>query len=92
MPDCYATMYVQLHKYLEDKAVVDKSTLDYISQHFNKVHTKRNQFYSQTEIENDKITKSTMYGGRYENHIRLRNLEELSPTIFSLLKKSYHLL
>lgn len=50
------------------------------------------KFYTQTEQEDEPIIKSIFYSGKYENHIRVSNLEQLTPKIFSYLKQSYQLL
>ena len=49
------------------------------------------KFYTSSEQSEPPVRKSTAYGGKYENHIRLARLEELDQTIFALIKQSYHL-
>ncbi|MFC4231804.1 DUF5655 domain-containing protein [Parasediminibacterium paludis] len=50
------------------------------------------KFYSATHQEEDPIVKSIFYSGKYENHIRLASLDDITPTIYSHLKQSYLLL
>lgn len=50
------------------------------------------KFYSETEKEEFPIIKSIFYSGKYENHIRVSNVEELTPTIYGYIKQSYTLL
>lgn len=50
------------------------------------------KFYSETEKEEFPIIKSIFYSGKYENHIRVSNVEELTPTIYGYIKQSYILL
>jgi len=49
------------------------------------------KFYSETEQTEFPIIKSVKWNSKYENHIRLANLEELSPNIYSLIKKSHQI-
>ena len=50
------------------------------------------KFYSATQQENELVIKSIPYSGRYENHIRISKLDDLSPEVFSFIKQSYILL
>jgi hypothetical protein len=50
------------------------------------------KFYSETEMEELPVIKSIFYSGKYQNHIRISHLEELSDEVFEYLKKSYDLL
>lgn len=50
------------------------------------------KFYSQTEQNEFPIIKSIFYFGKFENHIRISNLDELNSTISRYLKDSYLLL
>jgi len=50
------------------------------------------KFYSENAIEQLPVIKSVFYFGKYENHIRLSSLNELSPQVFSLIRDSYRLL
>ncbi len=50
------------------------------------------KFYSAKELEEFPILKSIFYSGKYENHIRVSTLDDLTPTVFTLIKKSYQLL
>ena len=50
------------------------------------------KFYSEKEQEEFPIFKSIFYSGKYENHIRLSSLSDLTPAVYSYLKQSYKLL
>ena len=50
------------------------------------------KFYSETEREEFPIIKSVFYSGKYENHIRVSTLDELTKTIYKHIKTSYQLL
>lgn len=50
------------------------------------------KFYSKEEQEEFPIIKSIFYSGRFENHIRVSNLDELDFVVFNLIKQSYTLL
>jgi len=50
------------------------------------------KFYSETVQEEFPIIKSIFYSGKYENHIRVSKVEELTPTIYGYIKQSYKLL
>lgn len=50
------------------------------------------KFYSRTEQEEESITKSIPYAGKFENHIRVSTLSELTQTIYTYIKQSYQLL
>ena len=50
------------------------------------------KFYSTEENHEPPIKKSIPYSGRYENHIRLSRVEEVSVRVLSLVKRSYDLL
>lgn len=50
------------------------------------------KFYSEIVQEEFPIIKSIFYSGKYENHIRVSNMEELTPTIYGYIKQSYTLL
>ena len=50
------------------------------------------KFYSQTEQVDFPIIKSVFYSGKYENHIRVSQLNELDQVVFNHLKESYKLL
>ena len=50
------------------------------------------KFYSSVELEGFPIIKSVFYSGKYENHIRISTLEQVTPEIFGYLKKSHRLL
>lgn len=50
------------------------------------------KFYTATQQEEEPILKSILYSGKFQNHIRVSSLEDLTPTIYSYIKKSYKLL
>jgi hypothetical protein len=50
------------------------------------------KFYSATQQEEEPILKSVFYSGKFENHIRVSTLEDLTPIVFSYIKKSHQLL
>jgi Domain of unknown function (DUF5655) len=50
------------------------------------------KFYSTKLPEGLIITKSTLYKSRYENHISLSALKDLTPRVYKLIKESYDLL
>jgi hypothetical protein len=50
------------------------------------------KFYSATQQEEEPIVKSILYSGKYENHIRVATLEDVTPTVYNYIKQSYSLL
>ena len=50
------------------------------------------KFYSEKLPEDPVVTKSTFYTNKYENHIRLTSLDNLTPNVYALIKGSYQLL
>jgi Domain of unknown function (DUF5655) len=50
------------------------------------------KFYSATQQEEELILKSLPYSGKFENHIRVSKLEDLTQTVYSYIKQSYQLL
>jgi hypothetical protein len=50
------------------------------------------KFYSATQQEEEPILKSILYSGKFQNHIRVSKLEDLTQTVYSYIKQSYHLL
>lgn len=50
------------------------------------------KFYSDKLPEKSPITKSKLYGNRYENHIRITSSNDLTAQVFTLIKDSYLLL
>lgn len=50
------------------------------------------KFYSEKKPEEPFIFKSIFYARRYQNNIRLTNLNDLKPRVFALVKESYKLL
>jgi hypothetical protein len=49
------------------------------------------KFYLPEKSDSEQIFKSTLYGGKWEHHIRLSELEQLSDEVFSFLRKSYEM-
>ena len=50
------------------------------------------KFYSATQQEAEPILKSIFYSSKFENHIRVATLEDLTPRVFNFIKQSYKLL
>jgi membrane protease subunit (stomatin/prohibitin family) len=50
------------------------------------------KFYSTTQLEEEPIIKSIFYSGKYQNHIRVSKLEDLTQTVYTYIKQSYQLL
>lgn len=50
------------------------------------------KFYTETEQEELPIIKSIFYSGKYENHIRVSNLDQLTTIVYQYIKQSYQLL
>ena len=50
------------------------------------------KFYSATQQEEEPILKSIFYSGKFENHIRVSRLEDVTPNVYSYIKQSYQLL
>jgi hypothetical protein len=50
------------------------------------------KFYSATQQEEEPILKSISYSGKFENHIRVTKLEDLTRTVYNHIKLSYQLL
>lgn len=50
------------------------------------------KFYTPTEQDEFPIIKSIFYSGKYENHIRISNLSELNPIVYTYIKQSYNIL
>ena len=50
------------------------------------------KFYSKTMLHGNLIVKSTGYEGKFENHIRVTALDELTQQFFSYLYQSWLLL
>ncbi len=50
------------------------------------------KFYSTTQQEEEQILKSIPYSGKFENHIRVSKLEDLTQSVYSFIKQSYQLL
>lgn len=47
------------------------------------------QFYSQSIWEEYPVIKSLLYGGKYENHIRISSVDDITPQLFSYIHTSY---
>ena len=50
------------------------------------------KFYTETEQEEEPVVKSIFYSGKYETHIRVSSLEDLTQTVYAYIKQSYKLL
>ncbi|MBY0424802.1 MAG: hypothetical protein K2Q22_04120 [Cytophagales bacterium] len=49
------------------------------------------KFYSETEQNDFPVIKSLIWNSKYENHIRISTLDELTTEIYSYIKKSYQI-
>lgn len=47
------------------------------------------KFYSEKEQNDFPITKSLVWNSKYENHIRISSLDELTTEIYNFIKQSY---
>lgn len=50
------------------------------------------KFYSISIQEDETILKSIPYSGKFENHIRVSTLEDLTPHVYGFIKQSFKLL
>jgi hypothetical protein len=50
------------------------------------------KFYSDKELTERYVLKSTAHGSRFENHIRIKTPDDLGPHLYTYLRKSYDLL
>jgi len=50
------------------------------------------KFYSKTEEESNLISKKIFHAGKYQNHIRVSSLDDITPGVLRFIKKSYELL
>jgi hypothetical protein len=50
------------------------------------------KFYSATQQTELPVIKSVQWNSKFENHIRLATLEELTPAVFNYIMQSYKLL
>jgi hypothetical protein len=50
------------------------------------------KFYSENKIEDTIVSKSTLIAKRYENHINIISLDDLTPKVLTLIRGSYTLL
>ncbi len=44
------------------------------------------KFYSATQQEEEPIIKSVSYSGKFENHIRVSKLEDLTNSVYTYIK------
>ncbi len=49
------------------------------------------KFYSEQEQNELPIIKSVVWHSKYENHVRLASLDELTADVYAFIKRSYHL-
>jgi Domain of unknown function (DUF5655) len=49
------------------------------------------KFYSEKEQNDFPIIKSLIWNSKYENHIRISTLDQLTTEIYSFIKKSYQI-
>lgn len=49
------------------------------------------KFYSENEHTEFPIIKSVLWNSKFENHIRIARAEELTASVYSLIKKSYEI-
>jgi hypothetical protein len=49
------------------------------------------KFYSEKEQNDFPIVKSLIWNSKYENHIRISSLDELTTEIYGLIKHSYQI-
>jgi hypothetical protein len=47
------------------------------------------KFYSTTVLDELPVIKSILYAGKYENHIRVGNLDDLTEEVFEYINASY---
>ncbi len=50
------------------------------------------KFYSATPQEDELIVKNVPWAGKYENHIRVSTLEDITEDIYTFIRRSYQLL
>lgn len=50
------------------------------------------KFYSVVKIEQPPVNKSIATAGRFQNNVRLKDVSELRPQLFSWIRESYELL
>lgn len=50
------------------------------------------KFYSKTAHPEKPVVKSVAWGNKFENHIRIAQLDDLRPELFNYLRASYQLL
>jgi len=49
------------------------------------------KFYSETELNEFPIIKSLIWNSKFETHIRVAKLEDLTSKVYSLIKNSYEI-
>ncbi len=50
------------------------------------------KFYSNEIQQGDLITKSIYYSGKYENHVRIFSMYQVTPQLYNYFKASYRIL
>ena len=50
------------------------------------------KFYSAKQQDEEPVLKSIFYSGKFQNHIRVSTLEDLTQNVFYNIKQSYNLL
>jgi hypothetical protein len=49
------------------------------------------KFYSDKALNEFPIIRSSLWSSKFENHIRMASLDELTPKVYSLIKQSYQI-
>jgi len=49
------------------------------------------KFYSAIELNEFPIVKCIMWNSKFETHVRVGSLEDLTKTVFGLIKRSYEI-
>lgn len=47
------------------------------------------KFYTKTALKDKLVIRSKASGNKFENHVRLNNLDELLPKVFVLIREAY---
>jgi len=50
------------------------------------------KFYSKVPHPEKPVIKSTAWGKKFENHIRIAHLDDLRPGLFGYIRESYEML
>lgn len=50
------------------------------------------KFYSASPLEDEVIVKTTPYSGKFEHHIRVSTLEDITPRVHGFIRQSYQML